>query len=192
MNIGKALTIFALSASILSSGCSVGTTNQELANVDQDQPRAEMVVEDYYNPVHDAGLDAIQKATEDAGIGTIAPSEIHEKLSEPSVEGVQDAEMGTRTFSARFETPDGKSSYEIVCTNEGVGEGLAGGSGELTHLSNGYILQQTGPGRYASDWVKTSNGGSCQVVSQGLSLNQTVHMTSSIQAFNPNAPLLAQ
>lgn len=193
MQIGKALTIFALSASILVSGCSVGTP-QELANVEQDQPHAELVVEDAYNPVHDAGYDAIQKATDSAGIGTIAPTELHENLSEPSVEGYQEVETGAKTFSARFESPDGKASYEVVCTNEGVGDGLAGGSGELIHLANGYILQQTGAGKYASDWVQTSNGGSCQVVTQGLTQGQAVHMTSSLQTFSPDfsGALIAQ
>lgn len=194
MNIGKALTVFALSASILASGCSVGAPNPEMAHVDQDQPRAEMVVEDAYNPVHDAGYDAIQKETNNAGIGTIAPSEIHESLSEPSVEGFQDAEMGSKTFSARFESASGDASYEVVCTSEGVGEGLAGGSGPLIQTANGYILQQTGPGKYASDWVKTSNGGSCQVATQGLTQGQAVHMTSSLQSFAPDfsGALIAQ
>jgi hypothetical protein len=185
MNIGKALTIFTLSASILATGCSVGTQPQELAQLDQDQPRAEMVVEDAYkpvdeavydayNPVHDAGFDAIQKETTNAGIGTIAPMEIHERLSEPSVEGLQDAEMGTRTFSARFESASGDASYEVVCTNEGVGDGLVNGSGPLIHTANGYILQQTGA------------GGSCQVVAQGMSQGEVVHMTSSLHTFAPD------
>lgn len=194
MNIGKTLTIFALSAAILTSGCSVGSGPQDLAHVDQDQPHAEMVVEDHYNPVHEAGKDAIQAETNHAGIGTIVPGEIHENLNHPSVEGYRDAEMGTQTFSARFTNDSGNASYEVACTNEGVGDGLANGTGPLTQLANGIIFQQTGPNKYSSDWIQTSNGGHCQIVSQGMTLNQTVHMSSSMQSFAPDfsGALIAQ
>ena len=195
MNIGKSLTIFALSAAILTSGCNMGNGPQDLAHVEQDQPHAELVVQqDQYNPVHEVGKDAIQAETNHAGIGTIAPSEIHESLNHPSVEGNQSAEMGSKTFSASFTNDSGNASYEVVCTNEGVGDGLAHGNGALTQLANGIIFQQTGPNRYASDWIQTSNGGHCQIVSQGMTLNQTVHMSSSIQTFAPDfsGALIAQ
>lgn len=194
MNIGKTLTVFALSAAILTSACSVGGAPQDLASVDHDQPHAELVVEDHYNPVHEAGKDAIQAATNEAGIGTIVPGEIHESLTHPSVEGYQDSEMGTQTFSARFTNDSGNASYEVSCTNEGVGDGLAGGTGPLTHVAGGIIFQQTGPGQYSSDWIQTSNGGHCQIVSQGMTLNQTVRMSSSIESFAPDfsGALIAQ
>ena len=185
MQLGKTLTILALSASILASGCHMGTSPQKFAQVDNDRPVAEMVIEDHYNPVHDAGHDAIQKEATVAGIDVMAPSEIHEKLTEPSVEGTNSEEI--QSFSARFESANGAANYEIVCTNQGVGQGLANGNGPLTQLGNGIILQAKNGG-YASDWFAVGNGKSqCQVVTQGMTLNQTVHMTSSLQTFTPDS-----
>ncbi len=194
MQIGKTLGILALGAAILSSGCNMATGAQDLAHVDADQPRAEMVIEDHYNPVHGAGMDAIQKEANNAEIVVVAPTEIAEHLSHPSVEGLNNSEMQSKTFSARFESGSGNASYEVVCTSDGVGSGLVNGSGSPNLLSNGWILHQTGPAKISSDWVKVSNGSSCQVTSEGMSMSQTAHMTSSLQTFTPSydGMLLAQ
>lgn len=186
MNLGKTVGIFALSAAILTSGCQVGQSPQELATIDQDRPTAELVVEDAYQPVHGAGFDAIQKQTDAAGIATWAPTEIAEQLSEPAVDGWQDQEMQTKNFSARFESPDGRSSYEVVCTDQGVGSGGFNGNGPLTVLDNGLVLQQTGPQSMASNWVKVGADSHCRVTSEGLSAAQTVHMSNSLQTFAPD------
>lgn len=194
MHLGKTIGILALGAAIISSGCNMATGAQDLAHVDADQPRAELVIEDHYNPVHGAGMDAIQKEATNADIVVVAPTEIAEHLSHPSVEGLNNSEMQSKTFSARFESGSGNASYEVVCTSDGVGSGITNGSGPLTMLSNGWILQQSGAGKISSDWVKVSNGSNCQVVSEGMSMSQTAHMTSSLQTFSPSysGMLLAQ
>ena len=199
MNLGKTIGIFGLCAAMLVSGCQMGGPNsQDIANVEDNQPKAELVIEDsvhtlstvdsttFYNPVHQAGHDAIQKETNNAGISTMAPTEIAEHLNSPSVEGSIDAETGDQNFSARFTSAETGANFEVICTNQGIGSGIIlDATSPITILQNGIALQQTA-GRISSNWVKVGQDDChCVVESEGMTMGQTAHMAGSLQTFNP-------
>lgn len=201
MKLGKTLGILALGAAVTIGALNVAGPAPEQVFVGNDQPRAEMVIEQqdafapsaqvadttYYNEVHQPGLDAIQQETNNSGLVTMAPTQIAEQLQHPSVEGGYDNDFESAYFSARFSDSQGKASFEVVCTDQGIGDALVDGHGPLTTLNNGIALQNIGEGRISSDWVQMDASGQshCLVASQGMTMQQTATMANSLQTFNP-------
>ncbi len=204
MNIGrfgKIATVLALSTAIVAGGLQVGGHHQDLATVDNNQPQAELVIEDAYAPateqhagtihydaVHEKGIEAIQKETDASGLYTIAPMKIASHLGEANVDGTYDQNLDVSDFTAVFSDSATGAAFEVACTNDGIGDALIDGSGPLTVLENGLILQKTGANEISSEWIRTSPDGtnSCKVRTENMTLEQTVEMAGSLHLFTPS------
>lgn len=201
MKLGKTLGILALGAAVTIGALNVPGTAPEQVFVDNNQPTAEMVIEQqdafaptaqiadttYYNEIHQPGLDAVQQETNNSGLVTMAPTQIAENLKHPSVEGGYDTDFESAYFSARFSDSQDQASFEVVCTDQGIGDALIDGHGPLKTLDNGIALQRIGEGQISSDWIQMDASGDCHclVASQGMTMQQTAHMANSLQTFNP-------
>lgn len=194
MKIGKTLGIIALGAAVTLGTLNVCGPTPTLPHLHQDTARAEMVLDQsqlsdsvYFNEVHEPGMQAFQSETDAAGIHTMAPTKIASHLDSPSVEGRYDHDFDSHEFSARFTNSETGANFEVVCTNHGIGDGLIDGHGPVVSLDNGITLQQVGPDRISSDWVRMDSQGSshCLVASEGMSMQHTAEMAGSVQNFAP-------
>lgn len=201
MKIGKTLGILALGAAITLGALNVPGVAQEFVAHTPDQPTAEMVIEQqdaftpqyeiqdstYYNEIHQPGIDAVQQETNNSGLVTMAPTQIAEHLDQPSVEGGYDSDIESAYFSAQFSSSQSSASFEVVCSDQGMGDALLDGHGPITSLDNGVTLQRVGEDHISSNWMQMDAQGQshCLVASSGMSMNQTANMANSLHTFTP-------
>lgn len=182
MKMGRLLGLTLLGAAAAAGVVNVCTTH----NVAQ-EPTSSLVMDQVqFTEVHEAGKDAYQAETNRAGISTVAPGVIAEHLDSPNVEGYYDADMDTRSFSAIFADTETGANFEVVCTDQGMGDALLGANGTLAVLDNGIQLAETSPGRISSNWFPTQDGKShCLVAGDGMTVGQVATMAESLLPFSP-------
>ncbi len=183
MKLGRALGFAFLGVAAAAGVISVCNTQAPLQ-----EPTTSLTTTDQveFNQVHEAGLDAYQSETDRAGISTVAPGLIAAHLDSPNVEAYVDSDMDTRNFSAIFSNSGNGANFEVVCTDQGVGDALLGANGTLAVLDSGLQLAETAPGHISSNWFATPDGSShCKVAGDGLTVGEVATMAGSLLNFSP-------